>query len=485
MSISTSLSNALTGLTASSRAAELVSNNVANAMTEGYGRREIVLGSRSVGGAGAGVRVEAVNRAVDEAVLRDRRLADAALGERQTLSFALDRLGALFGAPDDPASVAGRIAAFESALVEAGTRPDSQVRLQNLLDAATGVADALGSVSSGIQTERMNADANIARQVGTLNNALARVDELNDTIVRLGAAGRDVAGLLDQRQQEIDRIAAIVPIRSMPRDGGAVALYTTGGAALLDGRPSEIGFSPVGVITPDMTLASGALSGITINGRPLRTDGPYAPLGGGSLTAAFEIRDEISPAAQARADALAREVVARFQDPALDATISPGSAGLFTDRGLPFDPLDEEGLAGRIAVNASVDPAQAGELWRLRSGLGATAPGPVGDAALLHRMADAAAEARIPESATVPGVSLSLSGLAAEVQSLSARDALDAEFELGYAAARHGSLLTLERQGGVDTDQEMQKLLLIETVYAANARVIQTVDAMISRLLEI
>jgi flagellar hook-associated protein 1 len=43
MSITSALANAVSGLTAASRSAELVSNNVSNAMTEGYGRREIVL----------------------------------------------------------------------------------------------------------------------------------------------------------------------------------------------------------------------------------------------------------------------------------------------------------------------------------------------------------------------------------------------------------------------------------------------------------
>lgn len=485
MSITTSLSNALTGLTASSRAAELVSNNVSNAMTEGYGRREIVLGSRNVGGAGAGVRVEAVTRAVDEAVLRDRRLADAALGERRTLSMALDRLGQLVGTPDDPASVAGRLAAFETALVDATSRPDSAVRLQNVLDAAQAVANTLNGVSDGIQAERMAADADIARQVDTLNTTLAQVDELNDTIVRLGGAGRDVTALLDQRQQAIDRISDIVPVRSIARDGGAVALYTAAGATLLDGRPFEIGFSPVGVITPDMTIASGALSGLSVEGRPVRTAGAYAPFGGGSLAASFEVRDRIAPEAQTRLDALARELVARYEDPAVDTTLVPGLPGLFTDLGAALDPLAEEGLSGRLAVNAAADPARGGDLWRLRSGLAAVAPGPVGDAALLTRMADAAAAPRPAASPAFPVGSFSLAGLAAEVQSLAARDGVDAEAELGYAAARQESLAALERRGGVDTDQEMQKLLLIEQVYAANARVIQTVDTLIARLLEI
>ena len=43
MSISSALSNALSGLNAVSRAADVVSSNVANAMTEGYGKREIEL----------------------------------------------------------------------------------------------------------------------------------------------------------------------------------------------------------------------------------------------------------------------------------------------------------------------------------------------------------------------------------------------------------------------------------------------------------
>ncbi|MEL7027010.1 MAG: flagellar basal body protein, partial [Pseudomonadota bacterium] len=50
MSISTSLSSALSGLTATSRAAELVSSNISNALTEGYGRRELATSARITNG---------------------------------------------------------------------------------------------------------------------------------------------------------------------------------------------------------------------------------------------------------------------------------------------------------------------------------------------------------------------------------------------------------------------------------------------------
>ena len=53
MTISSALSNALSGLAASSRAIGVVSTNVANATSDGYGRREIELASRSAETVGA------------------------------------------------------------------------------------------------------------------------------------------------------------------------------------------------------------------------------------------------------------------------------------------------------------------------------------------------------------------------------------------------------------------------------------------------
>ena len=57
--------------------------------------------------------------------------------------------------------------------------------------------------------------------------------------------------------------------------------------------------------------------------------------------------------------------------------------------------------------------------------------------------------------------------------------------DLSFAAARWDALRQAELADGVDTDQEMQKLLLIEQAYAANAKVIQTIGTLIQRLMEI
>ena len=54
---------------------------------------------------------------------------------------------------------------------------------------------------------------------------------------------------------------------------------------------------PVGVITADMTLVSGALLGLTINGLQVAA-GDGGVLGGGTLGAQFAIRDDLAPQVQ-------------------------------------------------------------------------------------------------------------------------------------------------------------------------------------------
>ena len=122
MSISASLANALSGLTAVARGAEVVSSNVSNALTEGYGRREIELGARLVAGNGAGVRVVGVTRAVDPYVLGERRLADSELSYQETRAQFHLALQNIMGQPDDPSSLTGRLTNLDATLIEAASR---------------------------------------------------------------------------------------------------------------------------------------------------------------------------------------------------------------------------------------------------------------------------------------------------------------------------------------------------------------------------
>ncbi|MGL6212152.1 MAG: flagellar hook-associated protein FlgK [Paracoccaceae bacterium] len=483
MSIAGSLSSALSGLTANARAAEIISSNIANAMTEGYGRREIVLTSRQVGGVAQGVVVVGVYRHADHALIGDRRLAESSAGHNQVKSEFLSRLERVLGTPGDEQSLTGRIAAFDTALIEASSRPESEARLSRVADTAKALTTHLSDVSKDIQSARARADDRIEADVTKLNNALTRVGELNKIILANAGTGRESSALMDQRQQLIDQVAEIVPLREFAREGGVIALVTESGTTLVDGQVAQFGFTPVGYIVPGMTVESGALSGLTLNGKAISTDSETGPIAGGTLAANFAIRDTLGIEAQAQVDALARDLVDRFDSPELALTTGNRRFGWFTDDGRPQNARRELGLSQRIELNAAADPERGGALWRLRDGLDANAPGPTGDARLLNVAQAALTERRNPSSPTFMDGERSLSTLASDMLSGIAARRLTAEGEASYSAARADGLRAMELQGGVDSDQEIQSLLLIEQNYAANAKVVQTVDEMIKLLL--
>lgn len=482
MSISSALNTALTGLAATTRLAEVTASNLSNALTEGYGPRSVELASKQLGGAGAGVRVVDINRFVDAGLLADRRLTDAALGGEQMTANALVRLEQVLGAPGDPAGLSARLAEVEFAFISASSDPASETRLAGIVSRMQDLTNTLQDNTRSIQDLRQEADGKIARDVDVLNAAILQVEKMNKDIRRMRAVGAEISSVVDARQTVIDQIAEIVPVREIKREFDTVALMTTSGMILLDGRAAQFEYTNTPTITAQMSLAAGSLSGILLDGVPIDTINGIGKLDGGSMGAAFAMRDKTLPEVQAGLDGIAADLIARFEDTANDATIAPGSEGLLTDSGAPLDPLNIEGLAARITVNSLIDPAQGGTLSLLRDGLYAAAPGPTGNGAQLDQWVVGLADQR----SDLAGAEVrSAAGRIADFGAQVGMSRVNAQERLSYTSARWDTLHEAELANGVDTDLELQNLLRVEKAYAANAKVIQTVDFMLQSLLEI
>ncbi|KAG1713731.1 Flagellar hook-associated protein 1 [Nymphon striatum] len=424
--------------------AEIVSSNVSNSLTDGYGRRSLNLSAAVVGGRGAGVEIGSVNRLVDRGILADRRLADASLGGFEFLVSTMGRVEDIIGGVGDTNSISARIVNVEAALIDAASDPSSDVRLMSLGTSLKDLANGLNAASRDIQSLRVDADTAISGQVDQLNLSLSQVEQLNKDITSARLSGIDPSGLMDQRQVVIDKIAEIVPIRELDRDNGQVALMTPSGETLLD-------------------------------------DG-IGKLSGGTLGAAFQTRDVELVSTQNGLDEIAADLISRFQNPAVDPTLVAGQEGLFTDGGAAYDPVNLSGLSGRISLNALVDPAQGGASTNLRDGLNSVTPGASGDATLLQALSAALS------SPMASGLDLTLqsaAGRASNFEASTGAHRLNFEAELSFSNARWSSLKEAEAAGGVDTDYEMQMLLRVEQAYAANARVVQTVESLMQRLMEI
>lgn len=485
MGISNALNNAYTGLVGASRLADTVSNNVANAMTPGFGRRVTELSSLALGGYGSGVRVTGTYRTENAFLTAERRTMDASVGAAGTTSGAWLRIVDALGEPGETGALATRASDLEARLMAAVASPQSLTQLTDTVTAARQLAEAVNGVAQENQRLRTEADAEIARQVGRVNDALHAVKDVNDKIVTLQFKGEDISGLQDERDRIIDGISSIIPLRVVNRDNGQVALYSANGGALLDGRILALSFQQgPNVITPDMTLGAQLGGLMQDQGAPAPTAVPAGSgsgsFDGGSLGALFEIRDTIVPGVDAEMDRYATELIERFRDLAPAGALDATGQGLFVDPG-----VGGVGLAGRLGINAAADPAQGGAAWRLRDGLSAAAPGPEGFGTYLQGLADAMSTARAPAGWTTQNAANDAATMASEIASFFAGRSATVEDAQAYAAARQTTLADSEANTvGVDTDRELQNLILIEQAYAANARVLATIDDLLKLLLE-
>jgi len=485
MSISSALNTANTGLAAASKRANVIAGNVANALTPGYAKREISVGENVIAGQGAGVTVNGVVRSTDQALTNDRRNSEGILQREQAAATTYATFNKILGEPDDPFGLFIQYQNLESSLRSLALTPESQPFQAQVLDAAKSLVTTFNNLSKQTQNTRLNADTQIAQNVDFVNKTLKQIEKLNNQI-SLAAAGRqDASALEDQRKTLIDQVSAIIPVREISRGNGKIDLMTQEGAFLLVSTAREITFTRANGMTPNGTLANGTLSGLSVAGVDITpgTNSSLSPLQG-KLTGLFEIRDQIAPDFQIKLDGLARDVMERFE--AADPSLSAGAPGLFTDAGSAFNAATETGLAGRFALNAAVDPAQGGSLWKLRDGIGAASEGPAGNATIIFALLDNFTALKSPPSGTGLGGQLSAIETVANVTSSIGASRISAETQIAATSARYQALLDAEISAtGVDTDQELQKLLVVERAFSANARVIQTADDMIRKLLEL
>lgn len=498
MSINQAFGNAFSGLSAASRASEIVSRNIANASTEGYSATGLSRVQQVNGLQGAGVRISGVERAGNPLVTADRRRSDAAAGHSTAQAETQRTLSDLIADPDGGDSLSTRFTAFENALRALADTPESAASQGTVAAAGRALATRFNTLSTEAQRLRGETETDIRRQVETVNAALKKIAQLNTSIAAAAASGQDTTALEDERDRQIEVVNGIVPIRTRNRDEGGMVVASAGGTLLLEGSAREV------------VLNAGTVPwSLSVDGNPTPATG--GPLAGGTLDAAMTALAETIPAFERQVDALAIDLIQRFQDlpgyrTQSNAPDPPDLTGLFViqtgvtqtrlpEMGKPPSTADLAALdaalggasvASAIRLNAKVDPAQGGDaalLWRRTppDGMIERDTGETFATALMTAM-------RAKTTSGISGLSGSFNATDMAIGLTSVREVAAAERE-GEASFRRAATLSLreKEQAGsaVDTDAELRNLLRIEQAYAANARMLQAIKEMTDMLREI
>ncbi|WP_198377600.1 flagellar hook-associated protein FlgK [Neoroseomonas rubea] len=505
MSLDAALLTARSGILYTQRSLAASANDVANAETAGHTKKTVASRAMAPVGDGIGVRSLAPTRDVDEALvaaLDSRRAASAAAEVRERL---LQGVETAHGNPEFGEGLGDLTAALRTGFEDLRADPAEAGRQAALVLDAEALAIRLNEISSAIGDARQQAHDGIVTEVSVINAELREIASLTLRIKEQIALTGSAAALEDERDAAIAKLSESLEVRALKRDDGGIVLVARNGLVLpLD--PNRDAFT-----TSDATLGpaafhggGGSIPGIMLGGVDVTRN-----LLGGRLAEYIALRDQTLPRYQSEVDLAAANIAARFESQGL--RLFTDATGAVPDISQPYAGSAQVGFAGVFRVNpdVSANPALLRDGTHAVSGnpLGAAdftpnpAGGPASFTGLLDRILDftfgteaqagtawtAIATGGLGPDGTLSspfGAPPTLEGYGALLSAAHTADrAAATSAREGAQSLMQGLEARFADRSGVNVDEEMAAMVTLQNAYAANARVMSTVQAMWDALL--
>lgn len=484
MSLTLSTDTARSSLQATSEQISVVSRNIARVRDPDATRKIATL----VSGPGVGVSVPRIDRTSDQLLFNTYLTANSASQAQTSITSALGQLQSTVDDTDQEHSPAALIAKLSATLQTYSGDPQNPAVAASVVSAAKNVSNALNSASATVTQVRQQADSDIATSVANINDLLSQFENLNNQVIRGSTNGRDITDVLDARDAVLKQLSTEVGIRTVSRDNGDMAIYTDSGVTLFDKAPRAVTFQQT------QNLAAGAPgAAVYADGVPIAGTSHILEIQSGKLAGLMSVRDDIAVTYQSQLDEMARGLINAFAETDQSATPTlPAATGLFTYSGGPAIPASAiAGLASSIKINASVDPGQGGNAELIRDGgiSGASykynsANAPAFTDRIQSLISGLNSGQTFDASTQLPSSSSVMDYAKNSVSWLEAlRQSATAEADYRSTVAQRATT-SLSQATGVNLDEEMTNLLDLERTFQASSRLINTVNEMLSTLIQ-
>jgi flagellar hook-associated protein 1 len=472
-----------------------IARNITNVSTPGYSREIANIVDNPYGGAD----VASITREANSALLDQVNSSTSESASQSAIAAGLATLAQTVsdsasttssGATQNGSSPSAMLANLQGALSTYEADPSNDSVGDAVVSAAGDLTASLNSGAAAVQQVRSQADANMAASVATINSLLNQFTQVNATVVNGLQSGADISSAQDSEDSILTQLSQQVGISTTTNANGSVSIYTDSGVTLFQDLPQTLSF------TPSPTLTAGVSGNpVTVDGIPIT--GASAPMAiqSGALAGLAQLRDTIAPEYQAQLDQISGGLVNAFAETDQTGGTAPALPGLFTFPGATGVPSTTQvtGLSGQIEVNPNVDPSQGGDVDLLRDG-GISDPGSA--TYTYNTTGSTGYTGRIQQMVSAIGATQSFDPSAG----LGASDSLSdyANNSVGWrqgqnqqatdAASYQSSVVTqatsaLSNATGVNLDTEMTNMLNIENSYTTSAKLLTTVNAMFSALM--
>jgi len=232
------INNALSGSLAAQAALNTTSQNIANLQTRGYTRQGVLLAAIAPGlgtmQAGSGVKVSALLRFSDSYKSQQLWRANSDLGVYSQSQPYMSQLERVMG--DDKTSLSNGIDKFFAALNEAASDPSVTPLRQQVVTAADALAQSFNSIYSVTRNQQLSVIQQRESIVPQFNTLVQNIATLNQRIQIASAVGTNTSALIDERDQQIDKLANLAAIEVLEQPDGTRSVSLAGGQPLVVGR---------------------------------------------------------------------------------------------------------------------------------------------------------------------------------------------------------------------------------------------------------
>ncbi|MDE1146217.1 MAG: flagellar hook-associated protein FlgK [Azospirillaceae bacterium] len=270
MSLFSALSSAANSLNVIQAGIQVISDNMNNANSPTATKHSVSQTTDPL----SGVSIAQYSRSVDVALQAQLQGTTSENGMQQVLSQYMSQVSDLMGSTSS--SAAGDSATpkltqafqdFTSSLQDLSASPESAVAQSQVVQKAQALVQTIHDLSAGVQQMEVQAKSDITQTVKQVNSDLTQIDQLNATIASLKAKNQPTAQFEDQRDATLADLSSLISVRTTVRDNGSIAVFTPTGATLVDGTATQLSYdgkviSGAGGADITSAITSGKLGGL-------------------------------------------------------------------------------------------------------------------------------------------------------------------------------------------------------------------------------
>ena len=220
-------------------------------------------------------------------------------------------MNGLIGQPGDGSALTSQLDDVFGALGAAALSPTSPANQQNVLAAFQNLAGTISTLSDSINGLQTQVDQQVTSSISTVNTLIKQIYSMNVQVQKATANGDDASGVLDQRDQALNKLSQLIGVRTSPGPNGQLIVSTQDGILLAGDTYAQLdyaGGASNGTYGPITLLNVNPSTGQSF-GQPMPLD---QHLAAGTLKGLIEMRDGALADLKAELGSFARRTAVAF-----------------------------------------------------------------------------------------------------------------------------------------------------------------------------